>query len=36
MTYRLTRRAAADIRHIYLESARRFGAAQAERYHICG
>ena len=34
MGYRLTRKAAADIRHIYLESARRFGPAQAERYHV--
>jgi toxin ParE1/3/4 len=33
MGYRLTRRAAADIRHIYAEGLRLFGSAQAERYH---
>lgn len=33
MTYRLTPKAAADIRHIYVEGARLFGPAQAERYH---
>ena len=33
MTSRLTRKAAADIRHIYLEGARLFGEAQAARYH---
>lgn len=33
MGYRLTRRAAADIRHIYSEGLRLFGAAQAARYH---
>lgn len=32
MPYRLTRRAAADLRRIYLESVRDFGVAQAEAY----
>jgi toxin ParE1/3/4 len=33
MTYRLTGKAAADIRRIYVEGIRLFGAAQAARYH---
>ena len=33
MGYRLTRTAAADIRHIYGEGARLFGEARAARYH---
>ena len=33
MTYRLTGKAAADIRHIYAEGIRQFGPAQAARYH---
>jgi len=33
MTYRLTRKAAADLRHIFIEGMTRFGLAQAERYH---
>lgn len=33
MAYRLTRKAAEDVRRIWLEGARRFGADQAERYH---
>ena len=32
MAYRLTRKAAADVRHIYTESIRQFGPAQAARY----
>lgn len=33
MAYRLTRKAAADIRHIFTEGLALFGVAQAERYH---
>ncbi len=33
MAYRLTRKAEADILHIYRESAEQFGTAQAEAYH---
>ena len=33
MTYRLTRKAAADLRHIFLDGMTRFGLAQTERYH---
>jgi len=33
MGYRLTRKAEDDVIHLYLEGARLFGAAQAERYH---
>lgn len=33
MGYRLTRKAADDILHIYVEGDARFGAAQAETYH---
>jgi toxin ParE1/3/4 len=33
MGYRLTRKAAADIRAIYSQGAKLFGLAQAEQYH---
>ena len=33
MTYRLTGKAAADLRRIFLEGMTLFGLAQAERYH---
>jgi toxin ParE1/3/4 len=33
MTYRLTRKAGTDLRHIFIEGMTRFGLAQAERYH---
>ncbi len=33
MTYRFTRRAAADLQHIFIEGVTQFGLAQAERYH---
>lgn len=33
MAYRLTRKAAADLRHIYAEGIVLFGEAQAARYH---
>jgi toxin ParE1/3/4 len=33
MACRLSRKAAADVRHIYTESIRQFGPAQAARYH---
>lgn len=33
MTYKLTRKAAEDITHIYLEGVAAFGTAQAEQYH---
>lgn len=33
VAYRLTRKVADDIRHIYIEGARRFGAVQAEAHH---
>jgi toxin ParE1/3/4 len=31
--YRLTRKAAADLRHIFVQGMTRFGLAQADRYH---
>lgn len=33
MTYRISRKAEEDIIHIHLTGVRRFGQAQAERYH---
>lgn len=33
MGYRLTRKAADDLRHIYVEGIKLFGAPQAARYH---
>jgi toxin ParE1/3/4 len=33
MIYRLTRKAAADLRHIFIEGMTMFGLAQAERTH---
>jgi toxin ParE1/3/4 len=32
MTYKLTQKASADIRHLYSEGIRLFGPAQADRY----
>jgi toxin ParE1/3/4 len=33
MPYRLTRSAATDLRHIFIDGVAMFGLAQAERYH---